>query len=120
VSLSPNLLNQIETHLDRLNGRTEENAYDAGEFRASCISHKGTAQNAGESINFAWHPWAIECASRWLNRKQTPSHAAEVRIRRSLSHLVVTLAPSKTREAVEGMSFLGGETLLGLSTLPPP
>lgn len=30
---------------------------------------------------------------------------------------MVTLAPSKTQEAVEGMSFLDGETLIGLSSL---
>jgi class 3 adenylate cyclase len=118
--LPATLLNQIEAHLDRLTGRTEENAYDAGEFRASCTSHLGISQNAGESINFAWHPWAIDCASRWLARHQFPSHAVEVRVRRSLSHLVVTLAPTKTREAVEGMSFVGGETLIGLSHIPSP
>jgi hypothetical protein len=77
----------------------------------------GGIQNAGESINFTWPPWAIECAARWLSRKKPASHAAEIRIRRSLSHLVVSLAPSKTQEAVEGMSFLGGETLIGLSSL---
>jgi hypothetical protein len=67
-----------------------------------------------------WHPWAIETAIRWLQR--TAQHPVPneqvVRVRRALGWLVVEMSDDKRKAATEGMSFVAGETLYGLSTIP--
>jgi hypothetical protein len=122
LRLPGEMLEEISKHLADMNSRTKENPYDAGEFIITFKSHTGEAMKRNESINFLWHSWAIEAAVRWLNRSQSAQAPREdiVRVRRALGHLVVDLSEPMRQKAVEGESFIGGETLLGYSVVPMP
>jgi hypothetical protein len=70
-------------------------------------------------INFLWHPWAIEAATRWLARDaRVPGPARDRRrVRRALGHLVVDMGPSARAKASEGYIFVASETVYGLSSV---
>lgn len=123
VTLPPEMLAEIPKHLARMAFKRENDPYDAGEFVAEFKNHEGEEMPGGnESINFLWHSWAIDAAVRWLKRPQSASAPKEdiVRVRRSLGYLVVTLSDPMRQKAVDGESFIGGETLLGYSGVIPP
>jgi hypothetical protein len=122
IALPPAMVRNITGHLSRLIERTSESPYDAGEFMGQCTDQTGAKRDVSESINFVWHSWAVDAAVRWLARAaRSPVPREEiVSVRRALSHLVVTMSAEKTKESVEGMSFLGGEALIGLSAVPEP
>jgi len=122
IALPPEIAAEIPRHIARLTTRSADDPDDAGEFIESFKSHTGAELPGTESINFLWHSWAIEAAVRWLERaKRTPVSKHElVNIRRVLGLLVVDMEAIRTKTAVEGMSFIGGETLLGLSVVPAP
>ena len=122
LAMPPELVTRLTDRLVRLHDRTDESAYDAGEFNVEFTSHLGEVRFEKEAINFLWHSWAIEAAVRWLDRAQKIPATPEdiVRVRRTLGFLVVGLSEAKRKEAVEGMSFIGGETLLGYSVIPRP
>jgi hypothetical protein len=73
-------------------------------------------------INFLWHPWAVECAVRWLARARAHGAARvdEVRVRRALGAFVVEKGDEAVRTASTGAVFVASETLIGLSRVPPP
>ncbi len=96
--------------------------YDMGEYIVPFTSHEGRATSGKEGINFLSHPWAIECASRWLARAaRVGADAADVvRVRRALGHLVVDVGPEALGKAEGGYIFVASETLIGLSSVPTP
>lgn len=122
IVLPAEMLAEIPRHLERLVGRKANDPDDAGEYIESFRSHTGAELPGTESINFIWHSWAIETAVRWLDRtKRFPApHHEIVAVRRALGVLVVDMEAGRTKTAVEGQSFIGGETLLGLSVVPAP
>lgn len=96
--------------------------YDMGEYIIPFTDHDGRRQDGKEGINFLSHPWAIDCASRWLARARTKGAdpADEVRVRRALGHLIVVLGAEAMEKALDGGLFIASETLIGLSSVPPP
>jgi hypothetical protein len=69
---------------------------------------------------FLWHPWAVECCVRWMERLRGRG-ATEPELapfRDVLGRLVVELGPEFVREAVKGWVFLAADTLMGLSAVP--
>jgi class 3 adenylate cyclase len=122
IALPQPILEEIPGHLARLHGRTKDASYDMGEYSVKYTSHEQPPREASgiEGINFLWHPWAIEAAMRWLQRsaKHPVPNDQIVRVRRALGWLVVDMSDDKRKAATEGMSFVAGETLYGLSTIP--
>ena len=111
----------IPRHLARCDERTIEFPVSGGEFSALITDHKGQQYVARESINFLWHPWAIDCAARWLNRPATRNAPPEQRVavQRALGHLVVDLGEATLHKSTSGWTFIAAETLLGLSAIAP-
>ncbi|MCX6980607.1 MAG: adenylate/guanylate cyclase domain-containing protein [Verrucomicrobia bacterium] len=122
IVLPAEMTAELPRHLELLSGRRADNPDDAGEYIESFRSHTGADLPGTESINFIWHSWAVETAVRWLARtKKFPApHEDIVAVRRALGVLVVDMEAGRTKTAVEGQSFIGGETLLGLSVVPAP
>lgn len=122
VVLPAQLLEEIPKQLRATFRAKLESPYDMGEYSVRFTNHEGREDLRNEGINFLWHPWAIDAASRWLERaKRVPaSPADEVGVRRAFSYLVVDMSETKRKEAISGMSFVAGEALYGLSAVPQP
>jgi class 3 adenylate cyclase len=127
IPLPAELVADIPTHLVERADRGLTDAYDAGEFRVVFVKRDlksgiDVEMSGAEAINFLWHPWAIECAVRWLARARV--NGAEpidlVRVRRSLGRFVVERGDEAVRIASHGAVFVAAETLIGLSRVPPP
>jgi hypothetical protein len=122
IVLPPLMHAEIPLHLARLKEKKDDDPYDAGEYSVLFTTHEGRADKRNEAINFLWHPWAVETAVRWLGSSAaaTAKRADIVRVRRALGVLVVKLSDKKREDAITNMSFIGGETLYGLSAIPAP
>lgn len=130
VAVPSPILAAIPRHLEELGQKALKEAYDAGENTVRFQSHRDRAESArtgkpvwsggAESVNFLWHPWAIEAAARWLDRaRRSGAEPADLqRVRRALGHLVVDLGDDAFKEATSGFTFVASETLYGLSSLP--
>jgi class 3 adenylate cyclase len=94
--------------------------YDMGEFIVEFTPLEGDMASGKEGINFLSHPWAIECAARWLARAERGGSdgAERVRVRRALGQLVVHLGEEAVAKALGGYLFVASETLIGLSSIP--
>jgi hypothetical protein len=113
---------EIPRHLARCDGRSLNFPCSGGEFSAFITNHVGQTYVAKESVNFLWHPWAIDCAVRWLKRAETHNAPPEERVavQRTLGHLVINLGDEAARVATNGWTFIAAESLYGLSAVPPP
>ena len=122
LRIPPSILDAIPRHLARCAERTIEFPVTGGEFKALITNHKGQHYVARESINFLWHPWAIDCAARWLRRVETGSAPPEQRVavQRALGHLVIDLGEDEFNEATAAWIFVAAENLCGLSAILPP
>lgn len=127
VTLPPELVGSIPDQLVERADRGVTETYDAGEFRVAFVkrdqkSGVDVEMSNAEGINFLWHPWAIECAARWLERARVRGAARldEVRVRRALGQFVVEKGDEAVRTASTGAVFVASETLIGLSRVPPP
>lgn len=96
--------------------------YDMGEFIVDFRGPDGSMVAGKEGINFLSHPWAIDCAGRWLRRarRHPPASGDLVRVRRALGELVVQQGPQAVARATSGYMFVASETLLGLLSVPHP
>ena len=96
--------------------------YDMGEFIIEFTPLVGEPMSGKEGINFLSHPWAIDCAARWLARADArgADPGERVRVRRALGQLVVQLGEQAVTKALEGYLFLASETLIGLARVPLP
>jgi hypothetical protein len=67
-------------------------------------------------VRMLWHPWAVDCAARWLARCERlgAPHDEVVRARRVLGHLVLDLGDGAVAEAHNGFTYVTAETLIGL------
>jgi class 3 adenylate cyclase len=122
IALPPDFITHIAERITKLDRRTKDATYDMGEFTVRFTNHENREELRSEGINFLWHPWGIEAASRWLARtaKNPVPPAERVRVRRALGYLVVDQSKSKREEAINGMSFVAGEALYGLAAIPLP
>ena len=107
--------------LELASGHPPDQPDDAAEFNEVFHNHDGQELPGTESINFPWHSWAVETATRWLARNGGTPAAQEqiVAVRRALGVLLVDMEQARIKAAVEGWSYIGGETLFNLSTVPP-
>jgi hypothetical protein len=73
-------------------------------------------------VRMLWHPWAIDCAARWLarcERRRAPRDEA-IRTRRVLGHLVLDLGDGAVAEAQTGFTYVSAEALIGLEVVAGP
>jgi len=122
LALPENVLAAIPDLLVERAAARAHDDYDMGEYIVPFTALDGKVTSGKEGINFLSHPWAIECASRWLARasRRGADSADVVRVRRALGHLVVELGPEALSKAVGGYIFVASETLIGLSSVPTP
>lgn len=120
--MQPAMRAAIGRHLAQLAGSSMDQPPDAGEFGLKFTDHKGVEVQRSESINFLWHPWAIDAAHRWLHATEHGGAPVEDRTEaiRVLGHLTSTLGPEAVRGATAAWTFIASETLYGLSSIPPP
>jgi hypothetical protein len=73
-------------------------------------------------VRMLWHPWAVDCAARWLARceRRGAPHDEEVRTRRVLGHLVLELGGGAVADAKTGFTYVTAETLIGLEAAGGP
>jgi hypothetical protein len=116
------VLDAVARHLESLEGATMDQPPDAGEFNHFVVGDDGRVAIQSESINFLWHPWAIDAAARWLDRAARAGAPPERRyaVRRVLGHLVVGLGDESVQRAKDTWVFISSETLIGLSSVAPP
>ncbi len=119
VQLSDALGRAIPGLLLRVRSASLSDAYDMGEFTVEFLSHENRRDGRTEGINFLWHPWAMEAATRWLLRPRSPDEAIldVVAVRRALAHWAVATADEAVRAASAGYCFVASETLFGWSAL---
>ena len=73
-------------------------------------------------VRMLWHPWAVDCAARWLARgeRRGAPHDEVVRTRRVLGHLVLDLGEAAVVDAKSGFTYVIAETLIGLEAVAEP
>jgi hypothetical protein len=117
------ILDQIPRHLSLTNARDLKFPTAKGEHIAFVSDpNTGREYRMNESVGFLWHPWAIDCAVRWLKHAEKYGATSEdiVRVRRALGHMVVDMGDEATKRAVSEWTFVAAETLYGLSAVPLP
>jgi hypothetical protein len=118
-----NILAQIPRHLAQTNARDLNFPTAKGE-QIAAISDPNTGREyrMNESVGFLWHPWAIDCAVRWLKHAEKYGATTEdlVRVRRALGHLVVDMGDPAIEKAASEWTYAAAETLYGLSAVPLP
>jgi hypothetical protein len=122
IVLPPAMLAAVPQHLDRLFGRPISYAPALGIVTRYFTNFDGTNAMRTVTETYLWHPWAIECAARWLERLERTRAPPEefTRARRVLGYLVVDLR-SGFASAVEGQTptFVASELLYALATVAP-
>ncbi len=113
---------EIPPHLAKQIDKKYDSPYDAGEYSVRFTTHENKEDRRNEAINFLWHPWAVDTAVRWLASPAAAKAKREdvVRARRALGYMIVALSKSQVQSATTGFSFIGGEALIGLSSVPRP
>jgi hypothetical protein len=121
--IPPNILEQIPRHLALTNARDIKYPTAKGEHIAFVSDpNTGREYRMNESVGFLWHPWAIDCAVRWLKHAGKYGATPEdlVRVRRALGHMVVDLNAEAITKATSEWTFVAAETLYGMSAIPSP
>jgi hypothetical protein len=122
-TIPPVILNQIPRHLAQTVERDLKFPTVKGE-QIAAIEDPNTKRSysKSESVGFLWHPWATDCAARWLKRAEKHGAPKEdiVRVRRALGHLIVDLGTEAVERNAADWSFISAETLYGLSSVPLP
>jgi len=122
IVLPAQMYAEIPRHLAKQIDKKYDSPYDAGEYSVRFTTHEGKEDRRNEGINFLWHPWAVYTATGWLNSPAAAQAKREdvVRVRRALGYMIVKLSKSQVQSATTGFSFIGGEALIGLSSIPRP
>ena len=76
------------------------------------VDRKGTGQLANLPTRVLWYPWSIEALVHWTRFAQRSGLPPETiyALRRSMSHLVVNLAPMVRVDVSRGVLFMRAET----------
>lgn len=122
IVLPPQMYVEIPRHLAKQIDKKYDSPYDAGEYSVRFTTHEGKEDRRNEGINFLWHPWAVYTATGWLNSPAAAQAKREdvVRVRRALGYMIIKLSKPQVQSATTGFSFIGGEALIGLSSIPRP
>jgi conflict system STAND superfamily ATPase len=120
VRLPQAILDGIPRRLEGVVTRDMDYQVDTGSFdlkRTNLMDGQVGPQEV--PVTFLWHPWAIDCAYRWMLRlqKNDASRADLTATRRVLSHLVMDLGEPALAVAKKLPTFRTAETLYGLSSL---
>lgn len=115
----PAILQQIPRHLAQITTRDFSFPIGRAEFSAPFVDHMKREYVGKEGVGFLWHPWAMDCAKRWLRWAEQNPVAPEdrVRIRRALGYMVVDLGDEAVRRASGEWTFIAAETLYGLTEI---
>ena len=120
-TIPPVIHEQIQRHLIACTDRDLDFPIDHGKFSVAYKGIDGRASMGKETIGYLWYPWAIGGCRLWLNSAER--HAAspedQVRVRRALGNLVITLGDNATKETRNNMTFIPSELLFNLSVGPP-
>lgn len=123
ITLPQEMLKQISAYLQSCAQRDLSFPVASGEF-AELITDRETGKESSdrEAIGFLWYPWAINGSVWWLRRAEKTNAPMEerVRVRRTLSNLVVRLGEEAAQKASSEWTFQAAETLYALSVIPPP
>ncbi|HEY1402750.1 MAG TPA: hypothetical protein VGB05_01345, partial [Pyrinomonadaceae bacterium] len=117
----PAILQNIPRHLMQMTARDFTFPIGRAEFSAIYIDHERREYTGKEGVGFLWHPWAIDCAERWLDWADLNAVAPEerVRVRRALGYMVVDLGEEAVKRATAEWTFIPAETLYGLTAIKP-
>lgn len=118
--LPARIANQIPDYLAKCVERDLNFPSDSGEFSAIFTDHLGQQYMAREALGFLWYPWAMNSAQLWLLRAEKLGAPKEdqVRVRRTLGHLVNGLGNEAVTKYKSEWTFQAAETLYGLSAIP--
>lgn len=123
VVLPPRMLEQISDYLKAASGRDLNFPVASGEF-AELVYDRDTGKESSdrEAIGFLWYPWAINASAWWLRRAERVGAPPEerVRVRRTLSNLVVNRGEEAAEKASSEWTFQAAETLYAISVISPP
>ncbi|HEX8137971.1 MAG TPA: toll/interleukin-1 receptor domain-containing protein [Pyrinomonadaceae bacterium] len=121
ITLSPEITGQMPRYLARMVERDLKFPTASGEFTAPVTGRDGKETVEREAIGFLWYPWAINASARWLRRAEAKGAPTEerVRVRRALGHLIVELGDKAVETASAEWTFMGAETLYGMSAVTP-
>ncbi|HEX8898030.1 MAG TPA: hypothetical protein VF751_04990, partial [Chthoniobacterales bacterium] len=124
VKIPAPILAAIPRHLQRLIGRSLDSAPSVGRFSRAFVNHEGQAFDVNPSVNYLWHPWAVDAVRHWLKRLDShpvsPEHRTQMR--RTLAYLVVNVA-GEIKAKIDTRSFpafMAGETMYTYSRIPLP
>ncbi len=119
VELPSAITAQIPHHLAECASRRFDHPILTAAFTFTAPDQQKQAIIYQRPVRFLWHPWAVECAARWIARLQRAGapHEEVVAMRRVLAHLVLTLGPPAMNELKTGYTYVLVEELLGLSSL---
>src|SRR5437764_10989000 len=118
------ILQAIPRHLLRLAERPLDFPSSVGRFSRSFTTHEGQTLDINPSVNYLWHPWAVDSVLCWLKRLESHPGSLEERtqIRRVLGYLVVNLGRQLGEKVANGSvpSFMAAETMYVYARIPPP
>ena len=118
----PAILHNIPRHLVPMTARDFTFPIGRAEFSAVYIDHERREYTGKEGVGFLWHPWAIDCAERWLRwaeQNNADAPVERVRVRRALGYMVVDLGDEAVKRATAEWTFIPAETLYGLTAVKP-
>jgi hypothetical protein len=124
VAIPGPILTAIPRHFERLQGRSLDSAPSVERFSTAFVNHEGQVFDVNPSVNYLWHPWAVDAVRRWLKRLYShpvrPEHRTEAR--RIFAYLVVKIG-REIKAKVQTNSFppfMASETMYTYSRIPPP
>jgi hypothetical protein len=123
IILPPRMLNQISNYLKSCAQRGLSFPAASGEFSEIVMDREtGKETSDREAIGFLWYPWTINASVWWLRRAEKVGEPMEerVRVRRTLSNLVVKLGEEAAQKSSSEWTFQAAETLYALSVIPLP
>jgi hypothetical protein len=118
------ILHAMPRHLLRLAERPLDFPSSVGRFSRSFTTHEGQTLDLNPSVNYLWHPWAVDAVLLWLKRLETYPRSREERtqMRRVLGYLVVNVG-QQLEDKVRNDSvppFMAAETMYVYSRIPLP
>jgi hypothetical protein len=123
AELPPALLDRVPALLDDCGARPLAHPVSAALFSEPFTNPQGKrVPRPNRPVRLLWHPWAVDCAARWLRRCERRGAPGEevVRARRALGHLVLTLGDAAVADARTGYTYVAAETLVGLGAVDGP